>query len=287
MLVTAKELLQEAEERKTAIGAFNVTGMATMCAILEAAEELNEPVIIDFAPVHEEMGIIELDRIGPAMVALAKASKVKVCCHLDHGVEIDTIRKALEMGFTSCMYDGSALPYDENVANTKRVVEMAKAYDASVEAELGKMAGLTLNNDHVVVNRAIDRANFTSPDQARDFVKATGIDMLACSFGTSHGLYVKAPVLDSELVGELREASGVPIVMHGGSGVTAEEIHKCVRNGVRKINYYTYMATAGGEAVRDSMPSEGHVYYHDLQVIGRKAMKENVRQAILLFTNRD
>ncbi|MBQ6654065.1 MAG: class II fructose-bisphosphate aldolase [Erysipelotrichaceae bacterium] len=287
MLVTAKELLQEAEERKTAIGAFNVTGMATMCAILEAAEELNEPVIIDFAPVHEEMGIISLDRIGPAMVALAKAAKVKVCCHLDHGVELDYIRKALELGFTSCMYDGSALPFEENVANTRRAVEMARAYGATVEAELGKMAGLTLNNDHVVENRDIDRANFTNPAQAREFVEATGVDMLACSFGTSHGLYVKAPKLDSELVRELRETSGVPIVMHGGSGVMAEEIHTCVNNGVRKINYYTYMAKAGGEAVRDSIPAEGSVYYHDLQVIGRKAMKENVRQAILLFTNRE
>ncbi|MCR5067139.1 MAG: class II fructose-bisphosphate aldolase [Erysipelotrichaceae bacterium] len=287
MLVTAKELLKEAEERKIAVGAFNVTGMASMCAILEAAEELNEPVIIDFAPVHEEMGIIELDRIGPAMVALAKASKTKVAVHLDHGVEIDYIRRALEMGFTSCMYDGSALPFEENVANTRLVVEMAKAYGATVEAELGKMAGLTLNNDHVVENRGIDRSNFTDPDQAKEFVDATGIDMLACSFGTSHGLYVKAPVLDSELVGEIRKTAGVPVVMHGGSGVTAEEIHKCVANGVRKINYYTYMAKAGGEAVRDSIPAEGPVFYHDLQVVGRKAMKENVKAAIRLFTNRD
>ena len=286
MLVTAKELLREAEERKIAIGAFNVTGMATMTAILEAAEELNEPVIIDFAPVHEEIGIIELDRIGPAMVALAKASKVRVCCHLDHGVEIDYIKKALDLGFTSCMYDGSALPYEENIANTRKVVEMAKKYGATVEAELGKMAGLTLNNDHVVENRGIDRSNSTDPKQAKDFVEATGIDMLACSFGTSHGLYVKAPVLDSELVKEIHETAAIPVVMHGGSGVTDEEIRKCVANGVRKINYYTYMAKAGGEAVRDAIPAEGPVYYHDLQVIGRKAMKQNVINAMLLFTNR-
>ncbi|MBQ2309787.1 MAG: class II fructose-bisphosphate aldolase [Erysipelotrichales bacterium] len=285
MLYTAKELMSEAEKTGSAVGAFNVTCMANLTAILEAAEELDVPVIIEYAPIHDEEGIISLEQIGPAMVAMAKASKARVGVHYDHGVDFDKIQKALDMGFTSVMYDGSILPYEENVANTRKAVELAKKYGASVEAELGKMAGVTMTNDHIVEDRAVDRSNFTNPDQAKDFVERTGVDMLACSFGTSHGLYTSAPRLDTDLVTELRETAGVPIVMHGGSGVSAEDYHKVITNGVRKINYYAYMAKAGGEAVRAEMPKEGVVFIHDLYVIAKRAMKENVKTAMIRFKN--
>ncbi|MBQ4375381.1 MAG: class II fructose-bisphosphate aldolase [Erysipelotrichales bacterium] len=287
MLYTAKELMKEAESRGAAVGAFNVTGLANMVAILEAAEELDCPVILEYAPIHEEEGIISLERIGPAMVALAKASGAKVGVHYDHGVDLDKIKKALDMGFTSIMYDGSILPYEENIANTRKAVELAKKYGASVEAELGKMAGVTMTNDHIVEDRAVDRSNFTNPDQAKDFVERTGVDMLACSFGTVHGIYTSAPRLDTDLVIELREKAGVPIVMHGGSGVSPEDYKKVITNGVRKINYYAYMAKAGGEAVRNEMPKDGIVFIHDLFVIAKRAMKENVKEAMIRFMNKE
>ena len=286
MLYNAKDLMLEAEKHGAAVGAFNVTCMATITAVLEAAEELDSPVILEYAPIHDEEGIISLEEIGPAMVAMAKASSAKVGVHYDHGVDFDKIKKALDMGFTSVMYDGSILPYEENIKNTRKAVELAKKYGASVEAELGKMAGVTMTNDHVVENRAVDRSNFTNPEQAKDFVEKTGVDMLACSFGTSHGLYTSAPRLDTELVKELRETAGVPVVMHGGSGVSAEDYRKVITNGVRKINYYSYMAKAGGEAVRAEMPEDGVLFIHDLYKIAKKAMKENAKEAMIRFMNK-
>lgn len=287
MLVATKELLRIAEAENKAVGAFNVTGIATLQAVIEAAEELNEPVIIEFATAHEEAGVMTLDFIGPLMVAVAKNAKVPVAVHLDHGVEIQYVEKALKMGFTSIMYDGSALPYEENVANTIMAVKLARQYGASVEAEIGKMAGHTLNNDGVLENRAVERKDFTDPKQAKDFVQKTNVDCLACSFGTSHGLYTSAPKLDIELIKELHEAIQIPIVMHGGSGVSNEDYGKAIDAGVKKVNYYSYMAKAGGEKVREEMPQDGAVFFHDLATIAMKAMKENAKEAITLFKNKD
>lgn len=286
MLVTSKELLRLAEAQNKAVGAFNASGLETIQAVISAAEELQEPIIIEFAQAHEEEKVMKLDTIGPVMVALAKNASIPIAVHLDHGVDLQYIEKALKMGFTSIMYDGSSLPYEENVANTIMAVNLAKKYGASVEAEIGKMAGFTMNEDKVVENRAIDRSMFTNPQEAKDFVERTGIDMLACSFGTSHGLYTAAPTLDFALVKELRATIGAPIVMHGGSGVSDEDYGKVIDAGVRKVNYYSYMAKAGGEAVRDKMPKEGVVFFHEIASIGIEAMKENAKGAITLFRNK-
>ena len=285
MLVTSKYLLNMAEKKNQAIGAFNVTGLSTLLAILEVAQELKEPVILEFAQTHEEEKVMDLDSIGPVMVALAKQAKVPVAVHLDHGIDYNYIEKALEMGFTSVMYDGSSLPLEENIENTKKVVTLASKYGASVEAEIGKMAGITMNNNNVIENREVDRSNFTDPMEAKQFVKETGVDMLACSFGTSHGLYTSAPQLDSALVAELRIATGIPVVMHGGSGVSEEDYYRVIDSGVRKINYYSYMAKAGGEAIRSYLQKEGVVFYHELANVAKEAMKENVKEAIVLFKN--
>ena len=223
MLVTTKELLCIANAENKAIGAFNITGLETLQAVLQAAESKKEPVILQFAQVHEEEHIMSLDII-----------------HI--------LKKALDMGFTSIMYDGSSLPYGENIAYTRMAVSMAKEYGASVEAEIGQMAGVTLNDQKITENRKIDRSMFTDPLIAQDFVEKTGVDCLACAFGTVHGLYATKPCLDYELVKELDAAIGVPIVMHGGSGVSEADYDIVIENGVRKVNYYTYMAKSGGEA---------------------------------------
>lgn len=283
MLVTLKELLIRAKARNVAVGAFNVTGLESLQAILNAAEEAQEPVIVQFAQVHEEIGAMKLSVIGPIMVQMAEAATVPVAVHLDHGVSLSYLKEALEMGFTSVMYDGSNLPYEENVANTIMAVKMAAAYGASVEAEVGVMSGITLEGDKTVSDRGMDRSMFTDPAVAKDFVEKTGVDCLACAFGSVHGLYKSAPCLDFDLVAELTATIGVPVVMHGGSGVSAEDYDKLIDAGVRKVNYYTYMAKAGGEAVRDQMPAEGPVYIHDLAVIATKAMQEDVAQAIRVF----
>lgn len=217
MLVTMKRVLEYAESYGQAIGAFNVCTLEGIQAALDAAEELRQPVIIQFVEIHEPY--VTLDVIGPIMVMMAEKAKVPVCVHLDHGENIDFLKRALDMGFTSVMYDGSALDFDKNVANTRMVVEMASRYGASVEAELGAMGG----------NGSADENGYTDPDEAQKFVELTGIDALACSFGTIHGLYFAEPKLDFDRISKIREKTGIPVVMHGGSGVSDEDFQECIK----------------------------------------------------------
>lgn len=284
MLVNLKEIYKLANEKKIAIGAFNVVNFENIQAILESAEKLNMPTILAFAQTHEENDIMDLDTIGPVMVVMAERAKVPVAVHLDHGVSLEYIEKSLKMGFTSIMFDGSALPYEENVKQTKQAVELAHKYGVSIEAEIGKMAGITLNNEGITENRASDRRNYTDPTEAKDFVQQTGVDCLACSFGTVHGEYFSEPNIDFDLVKELSDAAGVPIVMHGGSGVSHEDYKKVIANGVRKINYFTYMDKAGGEGVNAAGPFS---YFREAAKAGKDAMQKDVEAAMRCFVNMD
>ena len=286
MLVTTKELLRLANAQNKAIGAFNISGLETLRAVIQAAEKMEEPVIIQFAQGHEEEHVMDLDIIGPIMVLEAQKASVPVAVHLDHGVDLSFIERALEMGFTSIMYDGSSLTYDENIAYTNMAVQLARKYGASVEAEIGVMAGLTLNENKITEDRAVDRSMFTDPLIAQDFVEKTGVDCLACAFGTVHGLYKSEPKLDYALVKELDDTIGVPIVMHGGSGVSEEDYHIVIENGVRKVNYYTYMAKSGGEAVKTYCEShEDVLFIHDIATVAVEAMQKNVEEAIRIFNH--
>lgn len=284
MLATLNDIFKMAEEKKIAIGAFNVVNFENILAVLDTAEKLNMPTILAFAQTHEENKVMDLDTIGPVMVLMAKQAKVPVVVHLDHGINLDYIEKSLKMGFTSIMFDGSALPYDENVEMTKKAVEMAHKYNVSIEAEIGKMAGITLNNEGITENRKSDRSNYTDSAEAKDFVEKTGVDCLACSFGTVHGEYFSEPNLDFDLVKELSDATGVPIVMHGGSGVSHEDYKKVIANGVRKINYFTYMDKAGGEGASAVCPTK---YFHDIAKAGQDAMQKDVESAMRCFVNMD
>ncbi|MCQ4774027.1 class II fructose-bisphosphate aldolase [Lacrimispora saccharolytica] len=284
MLVTLKQILAIAEERKIAVGAFNVPNLESIQAEIAAAEELNLPVIIQFAQGHETH--IRLEEIGPVMVTYAKNASVPVCVHLDHGEDLAFLQKALDLGFTGVMYDGSTLPYEENVANTKKAVEMARKVGAYVEAELGSMGrredgsgqGTGVNDETKI---------YTDPILAKKFMVETGIDALACSFGTTHGLYLTEPKLDFSVVEKVREAcDGLPVVMHGGSGVSVSDFHKAVRAGVRKINYFTYMDKAAGNAMVAYLNSleKGQVpFYSDAALKAIEAMKENVKRAMTTF----
>lgn len=284
MLADLNEVFQEAEKNHTAVGAFNAVNFENIRAIIDTAEKLNAPVILAFAQTHETAGIASLDILGPVMVLEAKQAKVPVVVHLDHGVDLIYIERALKMGFTSAMFDGSSLPYEENIAQTKKAVQLARQYGVSIEAEIGKMAGITLNSSGVIENRISCRNNYSDPAEAKDFAERTGVDCLACSFGTVHGEYFSEPHLDFELVKELREAAGVPIVMHGGSGVSHEDYKKVIRNGVRKINYFTYMDKSGAEGVNVAAPFK---YFHEAAEAGQQAMQQDVESAMRCFANLD
>ena len=306
MLVTLTEILELAEAKKNAVGSFNTPNLESIMAVIGAAEELNVPVIIMHAEVHESM--MPIDVIGPIMVERAKSAKVPVCVHLDHGENLSYLVKALNLGFTSVMYDGSALSYEENVANTRLAVKFAHAKGASVEAEIGVLGKRELGPGHDKIENQPEEI-YTDPDLAARFVQETGIDALACSFGTAHGIYLKKPKLDMTVLERVKQRVDIPLVMHGGSGVSEEDYHKVIERGVRKINYYTYMAKAGGSGVEEKLPfqtmpitakgkqykmfyllqeegKEVPVYYHDVVDWGMKAMKKNALDAMKIFSGK-
>lgn len=285
MIVSLKTILGIAEATDTAVGAFNVTTLSGIRAVTAAAEELNQPVILQFAnAAHKQY--IPLTEIGPVMMQYAEAAKVPVCVHLDHGENLDEIKTALSMGFSGIMYDGSALPYAQNAANTCAAVELAASYGASVEAEIGSMGREEFASAGGSGEEEALESCYTDPQQAAQFVKDTGIDALACSFGTVHGIYLKAPKLDIGRVKDIREATGVPVVMHGGSGISDEDFRKCIRNGVRKINFYTYAAKYAGDFVKEKLNAEsGNVYFHDIAVWGMESMKRTYLDTIKVFSD--
>jgi len=281
MLVTLKEILKIAEARKCALGSFNTPSLTSLRAVIAAAEELNEPVIIMHAQLHEDMGICKLDEIGPIMLFMADRAKVPVCVHLDHGTDFDYVKRGLDIGFTSIMYDGSEHGEKMNFVNTSIVVEMAARTGASVEGEIGSMGEREDGTKIVREDTADDESIYTDPETAKLFVEETGIDALACAFGTVHGLYVKEPKLDFERLAKIKELVDVPLVVHGGSGMSDEDTREIIRLGIRKVNYYTYMAKAGANAI---METEKKIYLHDMELAAMEGIKQDVQRAIKLYT---
>lgn len=280
MLVNLVEILEIAKKNNYAIGAFNTPNLESIMAVIETAEKLNVPVIISHAELHEE--IMPLHKIGPVMLQCAKNAAVPVCVHLDHGENLSYLEKALELGFTSIMYDGSLLSYEENVSKTIKAVEMAKKYNASVEAEIGVMGGREAGNSDIG-KKAED--SYTDPDLAEKFVKETGIDALAASFGTAHGFYKVKPKLDFDRIEKINSLVNIPLVMHGGSGVSPEDYTTAIRKGIRKINYYSYMSRAGVSGVENLMKERKVEFFHDLVVAATQSMKSDVEKAMKVFYN--
>jgi len=277
MLVNLKEILRLAEEKSVAIGAFNTPNLESIMAVIRTAEKNDVPVIIMHAELHEE--IMPLDVIGPIMVSMARKSGVPVCVHLDHGKSLDYLRRSLDMGFTSIMYDGSALPYVDNVANTRKAVWMARQYSASVEAEIGVMSGHEGSS-----GAAMDTtASYTNPEVAEQFVNETEIDALACSFGTTHGFYNSPPKLDFKRIEVIKGLTHLPLVMHGGSGVSPGDYVEAISCGIRKINYYSYMSLAGVKGEEKLLKNDEVRYFHDLALAAMQSMAEDVDKAMRVF----
>lgn len=274
MLVNLVEILKMAEEKKNAVGAFNTPNLECLNAVISAAEKLDVPVIIAHAELHESVSPLTV--IGPVMIQAAQRAKVPVCVHLDHCETFSYMETALEIGFTGVMYDGSALPYGENLENTKKAISMARKYNCGVEAELGSLASRE-------GGAAAAGPVYTDPDQAEAFCRETGIDALAPSFGTAHGIYKAKPVLDIKRLKKIAEKTGLPLVMHGGSGVSPDDYRACIRNGLRKVNYYSYMSRAGTYAVKEKLAEEEVTFFHDLALAAQKAMEQDAEKAMRVF----
>lgn len=286
MLVTLKELLDQAKIEHKAVGAFNGTTLEAIRGIIQAAEELNCPVILQHAQSHDD--IIDLEEIGPIMKYYAERAKVPVALHLDHGSSFERCVQALRLGFTSVMYDASAKSFEENAEETKEIVKIAHAVGASVEAELGHI--FTSEVVHGEGGSADSKDDYddlddiyTDPEVAKKFVELTGVDCLAVALGTTHGVYLTEPKLDLPRVARIREAANVPLVMHGGSGVSDEDYAVAIENGICKVNYYTYMNVAGGKASKEFWKDDETNFYDSMAIKATEAIKEDVKRAIKVF----
>ena len=290
MLVSLKELMKDAEKGGYAVGAFNVSNLESLMAIMQAAEETGRGVILNYAEVHAPF--LSMEQAALIMLDAAKKAKVPVCVHLDHGSSMESCIQAIRLGFTSVMLDASAEDYETNVRETKEIVRLAHSVGVTVEAELGHIfssdMGLAESPKEAETLESFDSAEDvdTDPATAKDFVERTGVDVLAIAFGTTHGIYTKKPKLDLERITKIKEAIDIPFVMHGGSGLSKEEFQTAIRNGIRKINYYTYMTLAGGRAVKEALDQKSpdeNIFFHDIPMIAVEAMKENVKEAIQVF----
>lgn len=277
MLVNLKEILMIAEKENCAIGAFNTPNLESIMAVIDTAEKFQVPVIISHAQLHEN--IMPLKVIGPIMLLFAKNAKVPVCVHLDHGESLSYIEQALELGFSSIMYDGSLLPYEENVSNTIKAVKLARKYNASIEAEIGIMGGREAGSND---NKKVEDL-YTDPQIAKKFVNDTGIDALAASFGTAHGFYTKEPKIDFGRIEEIKKLVNIPLVMHGGSGVSPNDYLKAINYGIRKINYYSYMSRAALNGVKDLLKNKKIDFYHDILPSALEYMKLDIEKAMRVF----
>ncbi|XOQ43694.1 MAG: Fructose-bisphosphate aldolase [Clostridium sp.] len=278
MLVNLKKVLAVANEKNIAIGAFNTPNLENMIAVIETAEKYDTPVIIMHAQLHED--VVPMKTIAPVMLAMAENARVPVCVHLDHCDDLDYLYRALDLGFTSVMYDGSLFPYEKNVKNTRCAVEKAKQYNANVEAEIGVLGGREAGAQP---QQSKIEDMYTDPELAKRFVEDTQIDALAASFGTAHGFYKEKPKLDFERVAKISELVKIPLVMHGGSGVSPEDYIKAIDRGVRKIDYYSYMARAGVQGVKSRLESGNVDFFHELAQAATESMQTNIEMAIRTF----
>ena len=274
MLVNMRDLLADAEKGNYAVGSFSVANMEMVLGAVQAAEELNAPIILQIAEVRLKQSPLEI--IGPLMVAAAKSAKVPVAVHFDHGKTLKKINQALEIGFTSVMFDGSHLPLDENIAMTNRVIESAKKYDAAVEAEIGCVGGSEDGSEDIAIN-------CTKPEDAVKFERETGVDALAVAIGNAHGNYKATPKLRFDILETVDKMTKTPLVLHGGTGISPDDFVRCSKTGIKKINIATATFDSVENSVRDCYKNKSIKGYYALQAAEVDGAYNNVKRHILIF----
>ncbi len=254
-------MLRDAQAGGYAVGAFNVENMEMVKAVIAAAEELKAPVMLQTTPSTIKYG--KLGTYAAIVKAEAERAGVPVCLHLDHGSSYELAVQAVKAGYTSVMIDGSKLDFEGNVEVSKRVADVGRAINIPVEAELGKVGG---KEDDLV---AVADTN-TDPQQAKEFVERTGVTSLAVAIGTAHGFYVGTPVLDKKRLSEIRKVVDIPLVLHGASGLTDEDVSDCVKRGICKVNFATELRAAYTKAVRQLLNEDEKVF--DPKALGKVGM---------------
>lgn len=269
-LVTSEKMLLEAQKGGYAVGAFNVENMEMVKAVIAAAEELHAPVMLQTTPSTVKYGTLET--YYAIVAAEAKKASVPVCLHLDHGSSFELAVQAVKTGYTSVMIDGSHEDFEGNIAVSKKVADVAKACGIPVEAELGKVGG---KEDDLEA----DADTNTDPMEAKEFVERTGVTSLAVAIGTAHGFYKGTPVLDKERVSEIRKVVSIPLVLHGASGLSDDEVRECVRRGICKVNFATELRAAYTDAGKKLIEEKPDTFDpKKLGTVGMEAVKQLVME---------
>ena len=279
MLVNMNEVLKPAQKGKYAVGLFNAVNLELARGIIAAAEQTHSPVIMGTAEVLLPYG--PLEEVSYYLIPMAKKANVPVVVHLDHGLHKETCIKALELGFSSIMYDCSTDPYEINVQKVKEMADIAHSYGATIEGELGHVGdneGSAEGSSHLKDPSAF----YTDPKQAKDFVEKTGVDALAIAVGTAHGAYKLPPKLDFERIQTIRRTIDVPLVLHGGSGLADSDFRKAIERGISKVNMFTDINIAAVEAEFRAFHSmdKGLI---DLIPAAVEAIKQEVMRKLELF----
>ena len=271
MLVNLKDVLIPAQKGGYAVGLFNTTDTDMLEGVLAAAEELRAPVIIGTAEVLLPFG--ELKLIAPSVRAAAERATVPVVLHYDHGLTVERCIEALDLGFTSIMFDGSAGDADANIELTRKVVEMCHARGVTVEGEIGHVGNADVEGDQ--------DNNYTTPEEAKAFIEATGVDALAVAIGTAHGAYKHKPCLDLNRLAEIRNTVDTPLVLHGGSGLTDDDFRNTIKNGIAKVNIFTDLCLAGERACKRGL--EENAGYLNMRNMKVEEIKKETMKKMLVF----
>lgn len=276
-LALMTDLLREAERHNKAVGAFNVADMEMIIGAIKAAETANTPIILQIAQARLVYSPFHL--IAPMMVSAARAAKIPVAVHLDHGQTLDVIQSALDYGFTSVMIDGSALPLEQNIAITNKTLAAAKKYGAGVEAELGTIGGSE--------GGAEKKAVTTDPETVKEFLSRAPADALAVAIGNAHGHYQGTPQLDFEVLKTIHTLTPAPLVLHGGTGISDEDFRRCIDCGIRKINIATATFDAAADSIRAYCAQHDTPVFFGIHEAAVQGVYENVLRHIAVFNNEE
>ena len=275
MLVSMREILNDARKNRYAVGFFNAVDIEQARAVIGAAEELRSPVIIGTAEVL--LPFMPLNRVTDYLIPMARSANVPVCVHFDHGVSFERCIQAVKLGFTSVMYDCSMDTYESNIKKLAEMVRICRSVGVTVEGELGHVGD---NEGSGKLKNPSDY--FTDPSTAEDFAKRTGIDALAVAVGNAHGEYKLPPKLDFERISDISGKTGIPLVLHGGSGLSDNDFHEAIRRGVCKVNIFTDIDRAGRLGIEKGLAA-GAGTLSALMPYMLDEMKEVVRTKIELF----
>lgn len=277
-LVNMKKLLYDAEIGNYSVGSFSVANMEMVIGAIKAAEELKSPIIIQIAEVRLNHSPLHL--IGPLMIEAAKKATIPVAVHFDHGLTLEKIKEALEIGFTSVMIDGSKLSLDENINITNKAKELASMYNASIEAEIGIVGGSEDGSENI-------KMIYTDPLEAKKFFEETNVDALAVAIGNANGVYKYSPKLNIDILREIRDKVKAPLVLHGGTGITEDDFKACTQNGIRKINVATATFNSVAKKISGIYKYVENNEYFDIHQAEIQGAYENVKKHIEIFGSKN